>query len=438
MDFVRKDDVDVVVVGGGSAGICAAVAAARLGSRVMLVEKSGRLGGMGPLAFVHTFCGLYEPGTSGAPRLANPGLPEEIERRMRERTGQDGPVAMGRVYVLPQNPEDYDGLAKELVTGEADHLEVMMGGSCTAVEQCDGGGFEVVVELGGDVVKLGCGGVVDCSADAVVAEMLGVKRRSVEAGRLQRPAFIFLLGNVGPEVGGDQFRMRLALDLVHAVRAGKLPEQVLGATVRESVSAGECFVSVDLDGGGELWDPMDGASVAAVELSGRELARKVYDFLRGTYPCFEGATPPRFPPSLGVRESYRWDGVYELTGRDLLEGVRFDDAVAKASWPLEMREDARGARFTYFENEESSDIPLRSLASADIPGVYCAGRCISASHEALASVRVMGTCFATGQAAGMAAALYARGVTGLDEQAGEVRRRLVLLSGDPSHGVSNR
>ena len=90
----RLHVADIVVIGGGSAGICAAIAAARLGSRVILVERSDQLGGMGTLAMVHTFCGLYHPDTSRPPQIANPGLPAEIERLTRELNrrgaGQDG------------------------------------------------------------------------------------------------------------------------------------------------------------------------------------------------------------------------------------------------------------------------------------------------------------------------------------------------------------
>ncbi len=125
-----------------------------------------------------------------------------------------------------------------------------------------------------------------------------------------------------------------------------------------------------------------------------------------------------------MRESFRWLGQHVLNAEELIEGVSFPDTVAYAAWPLEMREDAKGAKFTYFKNAKSSEIPLRSLVSAEIPGVYFAGRCISATHEALASVRVMGTCFATGQAAGMAAALFASGLNQIDVQARKIQQIL--------------
>jgi len=417
-------DVDVVVIGGGSAGFCAAVAAARQGSQVILVEKSNRLGGMGPLAFVHTFCGLYMPDTSQPPRIANPGLPEEIEKNIRRSTGQSAPTTMGRVYVLPQHPEIYDRVAKDLVAAEEDHLLTMMESECVGITQQDDAGFTLDVQSDRGVEKIHCRSIVDCSADAIVAPFLSATRQSCGADHLQKPAFIFGLKNIGPEVREESFRMRLALDLVHAVRDATLPSGVLGVTIRASVHEGECFVSMDLDSQEVSWNPSCQEACDEIENIGKSLALKLSEFLKSKYTFFEKASAPHFPPSIGVRESYRWLGQHTLTGDELIEGTPFTDTVAYATWPMEMREDARGAKFKYFASNEASEIPLRSLVSEEVPGVYFAGRCLSATHEALASVRVMGTCFATGQAAGMAASLHASDVVVIDEQARRIQQHL--------------
>lgn len=409
--------VDLVVIGGGSAGICAAVAAARNGASVILLEKSPLLGGMGSLAFVHTFCGLYMPDVSKPPELANPGLPTEIELLMREHTHQSTPVKMGKVYVLPQQPDVYDRIAKKLTKDAG--VDVLLDCACNGIVRKDDG-FSVSVSCG----LIHCRSLVDCSADAVVAGFLGATRKRVETERLQRPAFIFSMAEVGGEAADDRFKMRLALDLVHAVKDRTLPKGVLGATLRASPKAGEYFMSIDL--AGEEWNPTDEKSKAATKSTGEKLAHGLSAFLRQRYSFFKDATGPVFAPELGVRESFRWLGQHELTEQELIDGTDFDDTVAYATWPIELREDAKGAKFKYFRESKPSNIPLRSLVSEEIPGVYFAGRCLSATHEALASVRVMGTCFATGQAAGMAAAMFADGVTDVAQQAVEIRKRLGL------------
>ena len=379
-------ETDVAVIGGGSAGLCAAVAAARSGARTVLIERFEMLGGMGTLAKVHTFCGLYHPDVSKPPVVVNEGLPEEIEGLMRQRTGV-APVKMGKVYVLPQDPGAFAEIAKELVDAE-ELLEVWMGVECEAIARGDG--FLLETGVGSLRVKA----VVDASADAVVAELLGEERLSVSAEKNQRSAFVFSLSGVKAEGMEEDFRMKLALGIVRAVAAGELPKEALGTAGRASARAGEIYFTTDLD-------PASAEELMAV---GRGLAEKVTNFLKRNFPEYAEAEGPFCAEQPGVRESYRWEGQYLLTEEDLLKGTEFPDTVAYAGWPMELRETTRGARMRYFEEAVPGSIPLRALTSKKVPGVFFAGRCISATHEALASVRVMGTCFATGQAAGRAAA----------------------------------
>lgn len=382
-------EADVAVIGGGSAGLCAAVSAARAGARTVLIERSEMLGGMGTLAKVNTFCGLYHPDVSEPPVVANAGLPEEIEERMRKHTGA-APVKMGRVYVLPQDPAAFAEIAKELVEAE-ELLEVRMEVDCTGITRGDG--FLLETSAG----SLRAKALVDTSADAVVALWLGERRLSVEPEKNQRSAFVFSLKGVKQEGMEESFRMKLALAIVRAVVAGELPKEALGTAGRASALVGEIYFTTDLD-------PAPEDELMAV---GRGLAVKVTDFLRRNFSEYADVEGPFCAQQPGVRETYRWEGEYLLTEEDLLKGREFPDTVAYATWPIEMRETTRGARMRYFENPVPGNIPLRALVSKNVPGVFFGGRCISATHEALASVRVMGTCFATGQAAGRAAAGYA-------------------------------
>lgn len=388
---------DVVVIGGGSAGLCAAVSAARAGARVVLVERSNRLGGMGTLARVHTFCGLYHPDVSRPPQIANQGLPAEIERRMRARTGV-GPIRMGKVYVLPQDPDVFAAIARELAEAESS-LEVRFGATCEAITRDRAGaGFSVETGAG----RITCHSLVDASADAVGAGFLGATRLSVAPEKNQRSAFVFSMRGVDCSAQEENFRMRVSLAIVRAVAAGELPEAALGTASRSSTVPGEMHFTTDLD-------PAPRAELMATGLG---LAAELAGFLRREFPAYAAATGPFPADEPGVRESFRWKGRYLLTEHDLVSGREFPDTVAHATWPIEMRETTRGAKLRFFDHPVPASIPLRALTSAEIDGVFFAGRCISATHEAIASVRVMGTCFATGQAAGRAAAAHAARVSG--------------------------
>ncbi|HSI11925.1 MAG TPA: FAD-dependent oxidoreductase, partial [Chthoniobacter sp.] len=120
---------------------------------------------------------------------------------------------------------------------------------------------------------------------------------------------------------------------------------------------------------------------------------------------FEKSYIAAWPARAGVRESRRIMGRYRLEMEDIERGAQFDDTVAFAAWPMELRETATGPRLRFPTGEEPCGIPLRSLQARDDASLFMAGRCISSSHEAQASVRVIGTCLATGEAAGLAAAL---------------------------------
>jgi hypothetical protein len=151
--------------------------------------------------------------------------------------------------------------------------------------------------------------------------------------------------------------------------------------------------------------------LTAAEQEGRRRVLAVTEFLK-TLPPFGRAFLSHVAPQVGVRETRRVVGRYELTRDDVLSGRKFEDAVARASWPIELWQDGHlGATYEYLTDGQTYDIPLRSLQARDIANLFMAGRCMSATHDALGSVRVIGTCLATGEAVGKAAAGMADGAS---------------------------
>jgi hypothetical protein len=147
--------------------------------------------------------------------------------------------------------------------------------------------------------------------------------------------------------------------------------------------------------------------LTAAEQEGRKRVRAVTEFLKTRVP-FTRAFLSHTAPQIGVRESRRSIGRYQLTREDVLTARKFEDGVARAGWPIELWEDGcLGASYEYLDDGEMYDIPLRCLQARDVDNLFVAGRCMSATHEALGSARVIGTCLAMGEAAGMAAARQA-------------------------------
>jgi ribulose 1,5-bisphosphate synthetase/thiazole synthase len=392
---------DVAVIGGGSAGLAAAVTAARNGARTILIERYGFLGGMGTASLVHSFCGLYllreEPGAV----IANPGICSEIEERMIAATGI-GPRRMGRVDVLPQHPVEFARIADEMANGES-LLETAFHTEVTGVSNRSDV-WQITVSGRSGPRRIDATNLVDASGDAVVAGLIGAESVIEVASHLQRPAYIF---GVRCESGAEnEFPLRTSGLLVEGMRAGEVSSDALGLSFRATGRPGELFGTLDLTGGSDPgdYDPLDPACLGRLESLGRKVATAAVRWLARRDEAWRGAFISHWPLRAGVRESRRWLGESVLTGADLLDGARFEDEIALATWPMEFRETAKGPRLHFPRENRPAGIPLGCLKPKGIERLFVAGRCISADHDAQASIRVMGTCFATGEAAGKAAA----------------------------------
>jgi len=387
---------DVAVIGGGSAGLAAAITAAREGARTLLIERYGYLGGMGTASLVHTFCGLYllreEPGAV----LANPGFATEMARRMTEATGMQ-PVRLGRVDVLLQHPVDFVRIADEMVAAEP-LLSCQLHTEVLAVQEMPTG-WRIEVSTRSRRRSYMAKALVDASGDAVVADFLGME--ATVSPILQRPAYVFGIHRLG--CVDDAARLAVAGLIVQGVREGALHPHALGISFRSSGREGELFANLDLSGGVD-YDPLAASCLTELETGARHLAAAIVRWLQRTADGWQAAYISQWPIRAGVRESRRWVGEYTLTGQDIFTGARFTDEIGLATWPMEFRENTRGPKLRYPQHNLPAGIPLRCLIPTGAQRLFVAGRCISADHDAQASIRVMGTCFVTGEAAGRAAA----------------------------------
>jgi hypothetical protein len=393
-------ECQVLVAGGGSAGLAAAVASARAGARTVLVERGEVLGGAGTQSLVHTFCGLHRLAEEGRPpELANGGFPAEMAERMERATGQ-GPVRMGRVWVLPQEPAEFACIAANVVAFER-NLEVLFGAEVSGIEP-DGDGWRV--ETGGrQSGSIRAQAVVDATGDAVLAALLA-GGGSEEPGNetLQCPGYIVGISGVEGELGPDE-RLRLAQRIVEGVKEGRLGSAALGVAFRERPEPGKVWATLDLEPP-DGFDPTGHASEVGLRAFGRRMSEEIVAWLRESEPAWRQASVTLHPSRLGVRESRRWRGRHVLSAEEWHAGLRFVDEAALAAWPMEFRRTARGPKLIFPESGAPCGIPMRCLQAADRENLWFAGRCISVDQDVQASIRVMGTCFATGEAAGRGAA----------------------------------
>jgi hypothetical protein len=190
---------------------------------------------------------------------------------------------------------------------------------------------------------------------------------------------------------------------VTAEQEGRLPKGSANLALAPSPQPGEVIGKLTLSAIAEEL-PASRDFMTMAEQEGRRRVLAVTEFLKAL-PPFARAFVSHVAPQVGVRESARAIGRYQLTRDDVLSGRKFEDGIARASWPIELWEDGRlGATYEYLADGAHYDVPLRCLQARDMTNLFVAGRCMSATHEALGSARVIGTCLATGEAVGRAAA----------------------------------
>jgi hypothetical protein len=398
---------DILVIGGGSAGVAAAITAARQGADTLLVERHAFFGGAGTASLVHSFCGLYDlPQTPDAPpQVANPGLPAELERELRTQGIAHGPLRMGKVDVLMHQPQRLALFFDQWCSRQA-NLKVLLHTKVIDARVESRSVAEVTLHCRGTTWKVRPRTIVDASGDAVLAAITNHTWDQTPAKELQRPAYIVGLAEVDAAALSGDGPLKIAGCLARAIQDQKLPAAAAGAHFRAGTTANEAFLTLDLNGDSPEcpFDATDARSLTWIEMQGREVTFAIVEHLRTALEGFSKARITTLPLRAGIRESRRWIGETVLTEEDLLESHDSDDSVAYATWPMELRETARGPRLLYPREPKACGIPLGCLRARDLGNVFVAGRCLSATHRAQASIRVMGTAVATGQATGIAAA----------------------------------
>jgi glycine/D-amino acid oxidase-like deaminating enzyme len=396
-------EADVVVAGGGPAGLGAALAAARLGARVVLCERYGFLGGNFTVASVGTVCGLYLDTGDGFDFVVG-GIARELAEALARDGAGLGPIPFKETAVFVYVPWAAKRLADHLVASEPS-LDLLLHALVADVVVDDGHIEALVLATKRGPVALRGAVFVDCTGDADVATFAGVPTVLGDPGARQHASMQFVmqhvddatamgsLGELGPLIA--RHGSHLSRD-GGAVIPTLRPGEFLGAMTRVRNPDGSPI------------DVTDVRQATWGEVEGRRLAEEAAAFLREHMPGFAEAFLADTAVALGVRETRRVAGEYVLTGADVQRGAEFADAVVNGAWPQEYHVAGRSTEYRFLPPGRRYQIPFASLRTREIDNLLVAGRCISADHDALASTRVMGPSLALGQAAGTAAALAAR------------------------------
>ncbi len=402
-------NADVLVIGAGCAGIAAALGASACGASVLLLEKEPSIGGTVSSAFVHSTCGLYEIDSPAEAPPLSPGFATAFASALLA-SGKTQKMKMGRLSVLLHHPKTFlhicsSFLSQNPLLQTCTDTKIVSAktenGEIRSVDFISPSGKQTVVPRT----------VVDASGDASFSLLAGAPCKIAPPEKLQRPAYIFEIPQnaLRPQnlLLDDDSRLALAGKIAAAALSGSLPKETLGATFRQTGDRESVFVSLDVSPDSP-YNPNNLSQLSEIQAKAHETAKCLFRFLKRETPFFAEAENPVWPHALGIRESWRITGKYELTDADLLSSATFPDSVASSAWPMELRETTRGPKLLFPKTNRPCGIPLRCLQSSRFENLFAAGKIISATHEAQASTRVIGTCLSTGEAAGIAAALLAQ------------------------------
>ncbi|TSB47457.1 FAD-dependent oxidoreductase [Alkalicoccobacillus porphyridii] len=411
-------EADVVVCGGGPAGIGAALSSARNGARTVLIESHGFLGGMGTAGMVTSFAYGYHD----KERFITGGIFQEIRQKLHERGGL---IMTDRKGWEPFNAEQYKILAFELL--EEANVELLCHTSIVDAITMNGTIQAIVIESKAGREAIVAKHFIDATGDGDLAERAGAECKigREKDGGTQPSSLMYVLGNVETEKLGkmlddqnrrghwktDQGHFYLnatgfADEIAQAKQDGYLTK-----VNRDHVAAiftvpwMEKVVGVNF-GRVQGKSALDPKELTEAEVIGREQVLDGIAFLKEYVPGFTHAELLQTAPQIGIRETRRVIGDYVITQEDIVELKQFDDCIAQSCYMIDIHSpDSNTTEIYKLPKGTHYDIPYRSLLPKGLHNLLVAGRCISATHEALGSFRVQAICLALGEAAGAAAAI---------------------------------
>jgi hypothetical protein len=403
-------EYDVIVLGGGPAGLTAAAAAGRAGRKVLLIERHGFLGGMGTAAGVTNFCGLYANVHSEHVQIVR-GIADELLERIDRLGGLNRPhlvlgKILARAYDVPAFKLAADELLLESKVSILFHA-LAVGVAMISERLIDA----LVLETKSGRVAVRGRLFVDASGDGDLAAWAGAPfEKGDGAGNMLYPSTMFRINGVDAGRAGDAW-LHIPKLMEQAEANGDFSFPRKGAIVRPQKNPIEWRANITQlrKADGTAVDGTDASSLSEGEIQGRQQVREAFRFLQ-TVPGFENSYIVDIAPQLGIRETRRIVGEYILSEADVLSCADFDDSIGRNGWPIE--EHTRGDVIWRWpripEARGYNQLPYRMIIPRRIDNLFIAGRCASMTHLGQSAARVTGACFAMGEAAGTAADIALR------------------------------
>ena len=427
--------VDVLVVGGGAAGVAAAETAARFGRSTLLVERYGFCGGNAVAGLSGTICGMYMATDRAVnrPEQAVFGFTERFRAAMEARGGITSPQRYGKTFTVTHDPLVWREVGEGFLIDAGVRLlyHTMVVGAIVEEDTIRG----VVVDGKAGRGAVHAAVVVDASGDADVVFRAGLGFSMGESGTVQNPTMIFRLAGVdverfldywGPDtICTPEFSERLIE--ANASGAYALPRAKIWLFPTPRPGELLCNATRLTGEDGRALDPTHPADLTEAEIRGRAQVREYARFFRDHLPGCESSFVNDTGVQAGIRQTRSIHGVDRLSNRDVVGKRKRVDGIARSPWPIELHSGERPKLEWLID--DYYEVPWAALLPERGEGLVVAGRCLAAEHEALASARVTAQCFSYGHAAGLAAATAVERGAALRSIAGKELRSLLNADG---------
>jgi len=425
-------EYDVVVLGGGPAGIVAAAAAARAGCATILVERYGFLGGAGTAAGLSTFCGLHA-NVAGEHRRVVRGLADEILARLEKLDALNAPhlSVQNRIQAQAYDISAYKIAADEMLL--ASGVKLLFHAFAAGARMKSEREIEaLLVETKSGRRALLGRMFIDCSGDGDLAAWAGAPCELGDGkGNMLYPSTMFRINAVDAKKAGAAWDLIPRLMDEAEARGARFPRKKPIVRPQRNPIEWRANLTQIRNADGTAVSGIDAEQLSYGEVEGRRQCREAFEFIRRSTPGFESSYIVEIAPQLGIRETRRVKGEVMVSEEDILGCADFADSIGVNGWPVEAHV-AGDVRFVFAREPRGfNQLPYRMIVPLGVANLLVAGRCASMTHEGQSSARVSGACFVMGQAAGTAAAAALR--AGIPPAGVDVRRLQEQLERDGAY-----
>ncbi len=388
-------ETDILIIGGGSAGVAAAIAASSFNQEVTLVERLDYLGGKATAAEVGTVCGLYKFKKTETSEYLVSGFAKQFAEQLAKLSSTSPLHNIYGLHYLPYNIDVYKKLCMHLV--QEKNVNILLNSQVEEVEIANQLVRSITIKTKNTITQINCKSIIDCSGNSCISQL--AKLPLIKNEKYQAAAQVFSIKGIGNTIESN-LNLVVLKELKKAILNNQLDDSFKNITIVQGSYNNGC---VNFKLGIPIAVSNTKGNLEKLREKAVEMIHHFTNHFTNHIELFKNASIEHIAAEVGVRVGVRSNGKYILNEEDVLSCKKYDTAIANCSWPIEEWEEHKGLKMRYFNLDDYYQIPADCLISSQISNLFFAGRNISAADEAIASARVIGICLQTGYAAGIIA-----------------------------------